>query len=135
MGDGHPWTFSNGSGAEEIPIRHDQLFHQMGRSRSTGDYHLSKGETPFKLAFGTETVIPVEISLPTLCMEEFDVDSNSFGLRANLDMLEETRERARVQMANYQQRIVQYYNSQVKEKSFLIGQLVLHQVEVFRLIE
>ena len=44
------------------------------------------------LAFGVEVVIPLEIGLPTLQVEEFDEDSNSFGMRANLDLLEEPRE-------------------------------------------
>ena len=44
-------------------------------------------EMPFMLAFGTKVVIPLEIELPTLRLEEFDEDSNSFRMRANLDLL------------------------------------------------
>ena len=73
------------------------------------------------LAFGAEAVIPIEIGLPMLRIEELDEDSNSFRMRANQDPLEEIRKQARVWMANYQQKIIRYYNSRVKSKSFLVG--------------
>ena len=69
------------------------------------------GETPFKLAFRTEAIIPLEIGVPTLQVEKFEVDSNFIGLRPNLDLLEEIREQARIQKTNYQQQVAQYYNS------------------------
>ena len=63
------------------------------------------------LAFGMEAIIPLKIGPPILRVEEFDEDSNSFGMRANLNLLEETRKWASIWMANYQQKIVRYYNS------------------------
>jgi len=34
------------------------------------------GETPFSLAYGTEAIIPVDINMPTLCVEGVDRDQN-----------------------------------------------------------
>ena len=52
------------------------------------------GEISFKLAFGIETVILLEIGFHILRVEEFDEDSNFIGLRANLILLEKIQERA-----------------------------------------
>ncbi|XP_071738424.1 uncharacterized protein [Rutidosis leptorrhynchoides] len=51
----------------------------------------STGETPFSLVYGTEAVIPAEIRVPTHRILAFDVESNSFILRENLNLLEERR--------------------------------------------
>ena len=50
------------------------------------------GETPFRLTFGTEAIIPLDIGLPTLRIENFDSEQNEGQLRANLDLIEEARE-------------------------------------------
>lgn len=52
----------------------------------------SINETSFNLVFGMEAVIPVEIGLPTMQIEHYDESSNPVQLRANLNLLEETRD-------------------------------------------
>jgi len=47
------------------------------------------GETPFSLAYGTEAIIPVNISMPTLCMEEVGQDKNDVQLCLILDQSKE----------------------------------------------
>ena len=64
-------------------------------------------------------------------MEDFDEDSNSIGLRANLDLPKKIQEQTSIQLNNYQQRVAWYYNSRVIEKSFIAGQLIFHRAEVF----
>ena len=54
------------------------------------------GETPFRLAFGTEAVIPLDIGLSTLRTERFERENNQAQLRANLDFLDSVREQALV---------------------------------------
>ena len=58
-------------------------------------------ETPFRLALETEAMIPLNISIPSLRVECYDQIENEAQLRANLDLLEETRERAAIYIANY----------------------------------
>uniref|UniRef100_A0A2N9EDC4 Integrase catalytic domain-containing protein n=1 Tax=Fagus sylvatica TaxID=28930 RepID=A0A2N9EDC4_FAGSY len=48
-------------------------------------------ETPFKLTFGTEAVIPVEIGLTTLRTTFHKEEENEGQLQLNLDLLDETR--------------------------------------------
>ena len=73
-------------------------------------------DTPFNLAFGSNVVIPIEISINSLCVAHFDSEQNEANLRANLDLLEEIREEASVKATARQRRVVQYYNKQVKVK-------------------
>jgi hypothetical protein len=71
-------------------------------------------ETPFKLTFGTEAVIPIEIGLTTLKTTFHKEEENEGQLRLNLDLLDETRERAARRIAFYQGKMARYYNTKVK---------------------
>jgi transposase InsO family protein len=59
-------------------------------------------ESPFRLAFGAEAVIPIEIGVATLRTKHFQEDTNEKGLRLNLDLLDETREEAALYNDAYQ---------------------------------
>uniref|UniRef100_A0A2N9FDC4 Uncharacterized protein n=1 Tax=Fagus sylvatica TaxID=28930 RepID=A0A2N9FDC4_FAGSY len=72
------------------------------------------GETPFKLTFGTEAVIPVEIGLTTLRTTFHKEEENEGQLRLNLDLLDETRDKAARRIALYQEKMAKYYNTKVK---------------------
>ncbi|XP_074327077.1 uncharacterized protein LOC141665021 [Apium graveolens] len=47
----------------------------------------STGETPFRMAYGTEALILVEVGFESYRTETYNVETNSFGLRANIDIL------------------------------------------------
>ena len=54
--------------------------------------HSSTGETPFRLAYGTEAVIPVEIKEPSRRIKAPpDEEINDISLREELDLVEEIR--------------------------------------------
>ena len=63
------------------------------------------GETPFKLAFGTEAVILVEVGLSRLRRAHNDEGLNNDELRLNLDCLSKVRDEVALRMARYQQRV------------------------------
>ncbi|XP_077251526.1 uncharacterized protein LOC143890728 [Tasmannia lanceolata] len=79
------------------------------------------GESSFSLAFGVDTVIPVEIGAHSLRLEAYNERTNPNYLWSSLDLVEETREKARVRMAAYQHRVARYYNSNMKERSVRAG--------------
>lgn len=85
-------------------------------------------ETPFSLAFETEVVVQVEIGIATHRTENFDPKANEKGLRNNLNLLEEKRDKVALQVAVYKQKITKYYNSRVKARRFTVGDLVLRKV-------
>uniref|UniRef100_A0A2N9GA07 Uncharacterized protein n=1 Tax=Fagus sylvatica TaxID=28930 RepID=A0A2N9GA07_FAGSY len=85
-------------------------------------------ETPFKLTYGTEAVIPVEIGLTTLRTTFHKEGKNEGQLRLNLDLLDEARERAARRIALYQGKMARYHNAKVKLRRFEVGDWVLRKV-------
>jgi hypothetical protein len=88
----------------------------------------STGETPFRLMFGIEDVIPEEIGLTSFRMNEYDEDNNGSQLCLNLDLLDEARDQAEAKTKAYQQRMALYYDRRVKYREFKVRDLVLRKV-------
>ena len=86
------------------------------------------GETPFRLIYGTEAVIPVKVGVTSTRREVFHEESNDDHLRINLDCLDEVREEASIRVTKYQQKMADYYNKRVKLRRVDIGDLVLRKV-------
>ena len=86
---------------------------------------------PFRLAFGTEAIIPLDIELPALRIEHFELENNQAQLWANLDFLDSLREQYLIQTIAYQQKVAKYYNSRVNTKAFQTGDLVFYESKVF----
>ncbi|XP_010271742.1 PREDICTED: uncharacterized protein K02A2.6-like [Nelumbo nucifera] len=87
-------------------------------------------ETPFKLTYGSEAMIPVEISSPTLRTELFDKEQNDEDLRAELDLVEEARDRAYVKMVAQQQKMTRHYDSKVRRRKLKTFDFVLRKIIV-----
>ena len=92
------------------------------------DPRRSTGETPFSLTYGAEAVIPTEVSLCSARVAGFDPVQNADLMMERLDWLEECREAATVWLAEYQQKLAQRYNQNVKGREFSAGELVLRKV-------
>ena len=52
------------------------------------------GETPFRLTYGTESVIPVEVGVTSIRREVLCKENNDDQLRNNLDCLDKVRDEA-----------------------------------------
>uniref|UniRef100_A0A2N9GRH3 Integrase catalytic domain-containing protein n=1 Tax=Fagus sylvatica TaxID=28930 RepID=A0A2N9GRH3_FAGSY len=85
-------------------------------------------ETPFKLTSGTEAIILVEIGLTTLRTTFHKEEENEGQLCLNLDLLDETREKAAQRIALYQGKMARYYNTKVKLRRFEVGDWVRRKV-------
>lgn len=70
-------------------------------------------------------MIPVEMGIHTYRVSNFDPGQNDLERRANLDLLEETRETASMRNRNYQRWAKKYYNARVKSQRYMAGDLVL----------
>ncbi|XP_058088900.1 uncharacterized protein LOC131235647 [Magnolia sinica] len=88
----------------------------------------STGETPFSLSYGSKAIIPVEIDLPTAQVRNYREDQNTEQIAANLDLLEEVRDVAKLRVATQHQQVAWFYNSRVKTRRFRLGDLVLCRV-------
>ena len=88
----------------------------------------SMRETPFLITFGAEAVIPLETKFPTLRTNLFALDNNDHLLEKSLDLVEERRENAMVQLAYYQQKFKQGYYSSVRLSLLAPRDLVLRKI-------
>ena len=81
----------------------EELAHVLWMYRTTP--RMSTGETPFSMTYGAEAVIPLEIGFPTSRSSSFNPSDNDEQLTKSLDLIEEKRENAMVQLAYYQQKL------------------------------
>ena len=80
------------------------------------------------MTYGAKAIISLEIGFPTLRTNAFTSDSNDGLLEKSLDLIEERRENAMVQLAYYQHKLKQGYNTNVKLRPLALGDLVLRKV-------
>ena len=85
-------------------------------------------ETPFRLTYGNEAVIPAEIGLTSYRVDNHDEARNDKAIRLQLDLVDEVRATAEQRLARYQDRMAKHYNSQVRHRDFKVGDLVLRKV-------
>ena len=85
-------------------------------------------ETPFKLTFGTEAVIPVEVGLTNIQVKAYEEQRNHQELKNNLGLINEVRNEALKHMEKYMGATARYYNKKVKVRRFNVGDIVLRKV-------
>ena len=73
----------------------------------------STGETPFRLTYGTEAVIPAKVGLTSYRVHNHDENKNDEAMRLQLDLVDEIRSAAEQRLARYQDRMAKHYNSRV----------------------
>ena len=104
----------------------EELPHVLWTYRTTPQR--STGETPFSMSYRTEAVIPIETGFPTLRTQTFNLNDNDKLLEMSLDLIEERRENAMVQLVYYQHKLKQGYDARVKLRPLELGDLVLRKV-------
>ena len=72
------------------------------------------GETPFRLAYGTEAVIPAEVGLTSYRVGSYDEDKNKEAIRLQLDLVDKVRAAAEQRLARYQNLMAKHYNNKVR---------------------
>jgi len=72
------------------------------------------GETPFRLAFGSEVVIIVEVGLTSYRVAHHDERRNEEGMHPQLDILDEVRATIEQRITRYQDLMAKHYNTKVK---------------------
>ncbi|RDY06591.1 hypothetical protein CR513_09400, partial [Mucuna pruriens] len=90
--------------------------------------HSTTNETPFRLTFGTDVMIPVEIGEPSPRTALFEPSQNEEDLRANLDLLQEASEIAHIKECAMKARAARKYDRGVIPRDFKTRDLVLKKV-------
>ena len=76
-----------------------ELSHVLWTYRTTP--RRSTGETPFSMTYGAEAVIPLETGFLTSRTSSFNLRDNDEQLTKSLDLIQEKKENAMVQLAYY----------------------------------
>ena len=79
------------------------------------------------MTYGAEAVIPLEANFPTLRTNSFTPSGNDELLGKSLDLIEERREKAVIQLAYYHQKLKKGYDTNVKLRPLAPGDLVLRK--------
>ena len=80
------------------------------------------------MTYGTEAVVPIEISEPSFQTKQFNSDLNDQDLSLNLNILEITWDKAQIQMVANKKAVAQSYNIRVRVRRFQEGDLVFKKV-------
>ena len=87
-----------------------------------------KGETPFRLTYGSEAIIPAEVELTNYGVHNHDESRNDEAIWLQLDLVDVVRATAKQRLAQYQDRMAKHYNSWVQHRDFQVRDLVLRIV-------
>ena len=88
------------------------------------------GETPFKLAYGIEAIIPTEVHMAHHRVIKYKDEENEEQLRLNLDLIDNISRDAEQKTTRYKNLIARQYDAMVKPRRFNIGDLVLKKVSL-----
>ena len=88
------------------------------------------GETLFKLAYGSEAVIPAEVHMANHRVTMYQNKDNEEQLRLNLDLIDEVRTEADERTARYKRLMARQYDAMVKPRQFNIGDLIPKKVSL-----
>ena len=85
-------------------------------------------ETPFRLAYGSDAVIPTEVGLTSYKVENHDESRNDKAMLLQLNLVDKVRETAKQRLAQYQDLMTKHYNSRVRHRDFQVRDLILRKV-------
>ncbi|XP_049349422.1 uncharacterized protein LOC125813987 [Solanum verrucosum] len=105
---------------------HEMLPYALLSYRTT--IRTSVGATPYLLVYGTETVIPAEVEIPSLRVIQESELSDVEWVRKRIDQLILIDEKRMVVVWHgqlYRQRMICAFHKKVRARMFEIGQLVL----------
>ena len=88
------------------------------------------GQTPFKLAYGSDTVIPTEVSLTSYKVAHYKDKENEKQLHLSLDLIDEVRMDVEQRVARYKNLMTKHHDALIKPRQFNIGDLILKRVSL-----
>ena len=123
-------TYPQGNGQAKIvnKVVVSGLKKRLDDAKGKWVEEVSHWETPFSMTYEAEAVIRLETGFPMLRTSSFTLSNNDGLLEKSLDLIEERRENAMVQLAYYQHKLKQGYDVNVKLRPLTVGDLVLRKV-------
>jgi len=83
------------------------------------------GVSPYFMVYGTEAVLPSDVAFRSPRVENFDQSSADIARELEINGMEEKRLISCLRTTKYLEAIRRYHNRNVKDRSFVVGDLVL----------
>ena len=83
------------------------------------------GVSPYFMVYGTEAALPSDVTFGSPRVENFDQSSADIAREPEIKCMEEKRLISCLRTAKYLEVIRRYHNRNVKDRSFVVGDLVL----------
>jgi len=83
------------------------------------------GVSPYFMVYGSEAVLPSDITFRSLRVENIDQSTADNAMELEINYMEEKRLISCLRTAKYLEAIRRYHNRNVKDCSFVVGDLVL----------
>ena len=87
----------------------------------------STGVSPFFLVYGLEAILLVDVAFRAPRVENYDEEQAIAVRTEDVDRTEEEHLITCVRIAKYLEGLWRYYNRNIKGRSFVVGDLVLHR--------
>ena len=88
------------------------------------------GETPFKLAYGSDAMIPVEVGLTNYMVAHYNNEENEKQLHLSLDFIDEVKMDAEQRVVHYKNLMTKHHNALVKPRQLNVRDLILKTVSL-----
>ncbi|XP_074342246.1 uncharacterized protein LOC141679726 [Apium graveolens] len=86
-------------------------------------------ETPFKLAYGIEAMLPIEVGSPSHRAINFEEEANEEVIRTNMELIDEVRDQAVERMEKYKEKTREHFSKKSIVRNFQVGDLVIRDTE------
>ena len=83
------------------------------------------GVSPYFMVYDTKAVLPSDVTFGSPRVENFDQSSADIARELEINFMEERRLTSCLRTAKYLEAIRRYHNRNVKDRSFVVGDLVL----------
>jgi hypothetical protein len=83
------------------------------------------GVSPYFMVYAAEAVLPSDVAFRSPRVEHFDQSSADLARELGINCMEERRLTSCLRTAKYLEAIRRYHNRNVKDRSFVVGDLVL----------
>ena len=85
--------------------------------------------SPYFMVFGSEAVVPADVAFRAPRVENYNEGNSNHAWLVELDSLEEEWLVTCVQTAKYLDGLCRYYNRNVNDQFFVVGDLVLRRIQ------
>ncbi|XP_027345697.1 uncharacterized protein LOC113857730 [Abrus precatorius] len=118
----HPINWRFNEFLEGLHIKHKVTF--VEHPQSNGQAEAANKETPFRLTYGIDAMVPVEIGEPSFRRQKFEESANRESLVVNLDLLDEVRGQATIVAEASKRIMAKKFNSKINPRQFYVDDLV-----------